>query len=323
MSLLIFTAPPGWGKTQKIIEWHQENEASIVYISPLRALTDEFHKRCHGLKRVYRPIDTNNWQTYFKCNKNSLLIVTAEELNEERCDLVINKRALFIIDEIHLFYYWGESFRFKIFELWMKLAAHDCDVVVMTATMEIMLKQKILQDALCNFNEIYQFDQGLNQFQNNPHQALCYPKQKWIHSEIQCQLKKPQTYPILVFVAYRSQVERWLSWADKNSIRAIGCVGGEAKTFTENIGREKWQLIVATSVLSHGVNLPVVSHVFLTYSIEVTEFWYQMAGRGGRRGETFTLHHMNKKLRGQWSSVVPLYLKYLKNRCFQSMNSML
>jgi len=322
MGLLLLTAPPGWGKTQKIIDWHQQNECSIVYISPLRALTNEFEKRCISLERVLRPKKSEDWMVFFKSKKNMLLIVTAEQLTEQKLQELQSKRILYVIDEIHLFYYWGESFRHRLLEIWMGLASEDNCIVAMTATIEKALYDKLIHEAFNNFEQVYHVDQGRNQFQTLPAKVVQYPQKKWMNAEIKAQLRTKRSKPLLVFVSYRSSVELWLSWAQKNSIRAIGCVGGQAQIFSEHIENHQWQLIVATSVLSHGVNLPSVAEVFITYPIELTEFWYQMAGRGGRRGEQFKLHHMNKERDKKWSHVPLLYFKYLKNRCFQSLNSM-
>ncbi|PIP95784.1 MAG: hypothetical protein COW00_02615 [Bdellovibrio sp. CG12_big_fil_rev_8_21_14_0_65_39_13] len=323
MGLLLLTAPPGWGKTQKIIEWHQQDDCSLVYISPLRALTDEFEKRCQKIDRVLRLKNQNDWNVFLKTSKNLLLIVTAEQLTDQKLQALQSKRILYVIDEIHLFYYWGESFRYRLLEIWMCLASEDRCVVAMTATIEKELFKKLKKDAFNNFLNVYFIDQGKNQFQTSPKKIVQYPVQKWMNAEIKAQLKIKRSKPLLVFVSYRSNVEQWLSWAQRNSIRAIGCVGGQAQSFSENIDSHQWQLIVATSVLSHGVNLPSVAEVFITYPIEVAEFWYQMAGRGGRRGEQFKLHHLNKERDKNWSQIPILYFKYLKNRCFQSLNSMI
>lgn len=325
MSIILFLAPTGWGKTQKIIEWHQQRQMPIVYLSPLRALCEEFRHRVKDEKNVFSMDETFDFEKIVENKRSFLLISTFEKLGLQKLEFLISTNALFILDEFHLIYLWGQTFRPLLFEMWMSLISANADVIAMTATLSKELRQQVQLDLHRNDEDIYLFDQGVNLLKQNPHQQFIYPARKWLQAELISALKKSHR-TILLFVPYRSEVHGWLKWAERNGISAIGCVGGEANRFSSLVHEAKWKLIVATSVISHGVNLPSVESIFISYEINDFEFWNQMVGRGGRRGDNFNLHHMNiqnlsKKQRVKhWSW---LYLKYIKNRCFQSVSTML
>ena len=77
----------------------------------------------------------------------------------------------------------------------------------------------------------------------------------------------------------------------------LGCKGGEVSLFLEKLYEFKdLQCICTTSALSHGVNLGIVRGVFFTYPVENRDFWFQMVGRGGRRGEKFEFFGFNSFL---------------------------
>jgi superfamily II DNA or RNA helicase len=77
---------------------------------------------------------------------------------------------------------------------------------------------------------------------------------------------------------------------------ALGCRGGETEGFQQQLLEEKKNnhtgslFIIATSCLSHGINLPSITNVIILYPEHQEEILYQMLGRGGRRGEDYTVH---------------------------------
>ncbi|GAB4016520.1 MAG: hypothetical protein Fur0010_16360 [Bdellovibrio sp.] len=322
MSFLLFLAPTGWGKTQKIIEWHREREETIVYLSPLRALCDEFKMRVKDERRVFSFSENEEFD---RLPPKSLVIATFEKLGLHRLEILIEKKCLFILDEFHLVYLWGDSFRPLLFEMWMCLATQQAQVIGMTATLSSELRERICLDLENNFTESYCFDQGVNLLKKNPKTISIYPNKKWLNCELMTSMKKRKK-PVLLFVAYRQEVEGWLQWARNRGIAAIGCVGGEAHRFSSLVHSGQWQLIVATTVISHGVNLPSVEAVFISFFLHDREFWTQMVGRAGRRGEVFELHHMNYQelsRRKRWTHWSQLYLRFIRNSCFQKIAAMI
>ena len=73
--------------------------------------------------------------------------------------------------------------------------------------------------------------------------------------------------------------------------RALGCRAGELEEFYQGLKRasKPLRLIVSTEVLSHGVNLPQIGFVVISYRPVNKEMWFQMVGRGGRFGSDYFL----------------------------------
>src|SRR5690606_19935773 len=81
----------------------------------------------------------------------------------------------------------------------------------------------------------------------------------------------------LLFCKYREEVATWVDFFNALDIGALGCVGGEASLFQQRLEQNpNVRVIVATSVLSHGVNLPQIGAVFITYPLKNRDFWIQM-----------------------------------------------
>ena len=62
---------------------------------------------------------------------------------------------------------------------------------------------------------------------------------------------------------------------------------------SKKINIEELDFIIATSVVSHGVNLPSIGRVIFLYRVQNTAHYIQMLGRGGRRGESVQYHVLN------------------------------
>src|SRR5690606_2006907 len=101
---------------------------------------------------------------------------------------------------------------------------------------------------------------------------------------------------ILLFCKYRSEVEEYTKkYSQKYSL--LSCVGGETKDFSLSLANSEAapKLIIATTCLSHGVNLPLIARIYFTYLVEDLDFYTQMVGRGGRKGEVFEVHCLEKE----------------------------
>ena len=61
----------------------------------------------------------------------------------------------------------------------------------------------------------------------------------------------------------------------------------------KNSPNVRLDLIVATTAISHGVNLPEIHRIYFAYPFKNRDFWIQMVGRGGRKGECFQVHTMD------------------------------
>ncbi len=254
--LLLLTSPPASGKTFWIRSFAEASEKEILVISPLRALADEC--RIH-------------W-------KEKIQVMTPEEwmLKKIIPDVVI-------FDEFHLLYYWGDSFRPVLWDVFLTLSLEAKLVIGLTATLSENMREEVglLSDG---FEEILWKDFGNQELKNKPEIYLRL-NQNLIQDFL---IHLPVKGTTLVFCEFREEVLEWEKKLGKRGHTVWTCRGGEAGAFGERVRRENPpDFIICTTVLSHGVNLPEIERVFLMYPVENKDFWIQMVARGGRKGEAF------------------------------------
>ncbi len=274
-NLIILISPPATGKTF----WIRHYAAAIfprtmLVLSPLRALADE----CRD---------------HFPSN---VQVMTPEEwcLKKAFPDVVI-------FDEFHLNFYWGDSFRPLMWEVFFDLSSIAELTICLSATVGQKMKDEIsLMKA--NFDEILWLDFGNQKLKNRPCRYFKAPGKQWIRN-LMIQSKKGETN--LVFCAFREEVHKVGMDLREQGYSVWTCVGGGAKEFAIKVKTlPPPDFIVATSVLSHGVNLPVLKKIFMLYEIENIDFWIQMVARGGRRGEKFEVFALEKPVGLRWNKVI-------------------
>lgn len=268
--LLIFTSPPASGKTFWIKNFAAECEEKILVISPLRALADECRK---------------NWG-------EDIFVMTPEEwlVKRERAQLVI-------FDEFHLLGYWGNTFRPVMWDVFEELSLEAELVIGLTATLSEEWKNEV-KKLSAGFSEIHWQDNGNQTLKNLPHQ---YFKLSRNFLE-KCVLHLHPKGTSLLFCEFREEVGEWERKLKKHGYSVWGCRGGEAAEFSLKVGTEAPpDFIVATTVLSHGVNLPSIRRVFFLYPVGNIDFWIQMTARGGRGGEEFEVFALEPPHGLRWS----------------------
>ncbi len=285
----IITAPPGWGKTYKLLSAIKSVRRTVIFIFPLRALCDEVY--LSALRKKIDVINIRSRKDYelLSANKFQLVLMTPEVYWENHD---WNEYTV-IFDEFHLFYYWGESFRERMLEVYREVLTNNNPVIFLTATLGENLKDRLVEELENNYENIYQLDVGNQQLKNPPERTYWYPKllRNWMVDDF-CYSDKTET--ALIFCQFRNQVKVLEDKLTLLGFRVLSCVGGEADVFIsklQNIG--KLDFIIATSVVSHGVNLPQISNIYLTYPVENIDFYLQMLGRGGREGNSFNIHIFN------------------------------
>jgi superfamily II DNA helicase RecQ len=286
---LILTAPPGWGKTYKLLKAIKSSSRRVVFIFPLRALCDEVY-----LKALEFKIPTINLRAQ-KDNElisegNYDLIVATPEL-VRFSNMLVDR--IFILDEFHLFYYWGDSFRERMQEVYMELTSYSVPVVFLTATLGDELKARLVTELELNYENIYQINMGNQKLKNYPKKIYFYPKSyiTWMKDDYKYSKKKGTS---LIFCKYREEVKKISAELRSMGNCVLSCVGGEAQEFVNILNtQDEIDYIVATSVISHGVNLPNIQNLYFTYKVENLDFYLQMVGRGGRAGENFNIHVQN------------------------------
>jgi len=273
--LLILTAPPASGKTYLISKLVQDLDQSFLVISPLRALANE----C-----------LSKWGS-------ACAVMTPEEWLKKR-----KVAQILILDEFHLNFYWGDTFRPQMWEAFYEMVQGAELVILLTATLTQEMTNEIKQYN-CQFDRIIWADYGNQQLRNKPLRYYKASSVRWIENYL-LNLTHA-TSGNLIFCAYRSEVVKWEKLLKARGFTVWTCVGGEASLFSLKVQSEKPpQFIVATTVLSHGVNLPNISRIFFLYQVKNLDFWIQMVARGGRRGETFEVFALENPVGIKWNKLL-------------------
>lgn len=270
---LILTAPPASGKTYWIERFHAAlNGQSLLVVSPLRALADECKVK---------------WN-------EAITVVTPEEweIKKDHYDVII-------FDEFHLFFYWGDSFRPRMWEAFYGLSVHAKLVVALTATLPLNFQQE-LELFSVHFSSVIWIDNGNQKLKTTPSHYRKSPSKAWMKKAIEL-FHEPHSVD-LIFCAYRQEVFQWQAHLERQGFSVCTCVGGEAKEMKYKLAlNPRPDFIVATTVLSHGVNLPEIKTVYLTYKIANADFWIQMVARGGRRGEAHDVFALENPSGIKWN----------------------
>ena len=124
----------------------------------------------------------------------------------------------------------------------------------------------------------------------------------------------------LIFCPYRQEVFQFAQRLEEEGFKVLKCIGGETMTFGLQLSLcPKPDFIISTSALSHGVNLPQISMVYISYELNNYDFWIQMIGRAGRRGEDFRVFTQDWKplnIKQKLYSIVYLLFMKLKNMIY-------
>ena len=255
---LILTSPPASGKTYWIQNFARAFTGRILVISPLKALALELNEKWGGQILVQTP------ESYI--------------LNPEVCEVVI-------FDEWHLFFYWGETFREQMWEAFYQLAEHTALCVGLTATLNKEIQERM--NHWGHFERILWVDHGNHQLKYRPEQLVRLPSEAFHHSLIRHSVPHKTQ---IIFCEFRQEVEEWVERLSALGWVTLGCVGGETASFVEKLKQRTPHFIVATTCLSHGVNLPTIDVVHFFYEVKNLDFWIQMLARGGRDGSSFIVY---------------------------------
>lgn len=310
----LLTAPVASGKTRAVVEFYTEHDFKIVYLSPLRALANEVYVNLEkrGQKNIYLAggeLSLLECQEKFIEHKKSFLITTAELLSEEFLEELSNQeqRVLFVIDEFHLFYYWGTDFRPILHERLLAILNFYFPVLAVTATMDELVMSMMKKD-LAYYQDFWiHLDYGNHQLHRKPGRTLSFNglKPQYIQKAFWREIRQKKDADIfLYFCAYRGQVDEMVARTNRLGFKALGCVGGEVERFLSEVEENQGKIdcIFSTTTLSHGVNLPEIKKVFIDYEVKNYDFWLQMIGRGGRQGSDYEVYtsdsfHTTKKQR--------------------------
>ena len=120
-------SPPASGKTSfllYLLDHYNDDVYQWIFISPLKALADEFANRLR--------------------DQDQILVLTAEKLKSDKYQYLFHcEKTIFIIDEFHLFYQWGFSFRQALLDIWYQVSISRGHVLALTATLESTLINEV------------------------------------------------------------------------------------------------------------------------------------------------------------------------------------
>ncbi|MBT3585453.1 MAG: DEAD/DEAH box helicase [Halobacteriovoraceae bacterium] len=314
----LLLAPPAWGKTSMLLELFQQKSARLLFVSPLRALAAETRDRFRAQSGVFyleSGVDPLPQWRQFLQSQQGVMIATPEKIPQTViCQLAaLEDKPIIIWDEFHLVFSWGWDFRPLLWERYMGLANSGCTFLGMSATMTNQNLENFRQHSLQAFDSMTVINLGNLKFKNEPSEYHFFGSgQKRILERVFIAHAEVTVGTILYFCRTRREVAEWLEWSQYRGLKAIGAVGGEVDSFRAQLAlNPKPQVIFATSVLGHGVNLPTVAKVFISYKVASLDFWLQMASRGGRRGETFILYSMNSHGLKRWQAYWQRFKKTL------------
>lgn len=242
--------------------------------------------------RTLRRRNDQAWENFAK-RPSGILVATPETLPRVLPKEVLRKCFL-VLDEFHLFLDWGADFRPLLREQFYAWTEQGISILALSATIESHHQGEIHGWFNHSFNMVFQINVGNMRFKHPPTKAHCYTRVQQLKRRLVWEARKKNNSGI-IFCHTRAQVYDWNLWFKRRGIKSLGCVGGEVERFRQELakaGEVNW--IVTTSALSHGVNLPSFKHVFIAYRPDSRSMWLQMAARGGRRGEGFILHTLDK-----------------------------
>lgn len=305
-SFLLFIAPPAWGKTRLIHQLLEDCTQLIVYISPLRALLEEFQSN-FSANEIIRVKGKDNSKELINKAKSFQIKIVMGTVEVIRSGLLIGLskiRPLFVIlDEFHLFYRWGFDFRPQLWDLILDLGTMSIPTLGLTATCDDQGMDIIKNQIPLGFEESYILTIANLTLKNKPKKIFDLDLLQSLHLEnfLAFELMaKPKDKTLLVFAQYRNEVKELQQKWTALGFSCLGCLGGEVMDFCKKLAEKgpRPDIIFATSALSHGVNLPPLHAIFINYELNDKEFWIQMVGRGGRKGEAYLLYHVTRHLPG-------------------------
>lgn len=308
--LHVEVAPTASGKTTKMSQWALESEHDlIVFVAPLRSICMEFSNKM-GSDAVFLSKEKFNKTSTFP----RFLVLSAESIDEDFFIFLKSRTVcpLIVLDEIHLFYLWGESFRFMLKEFLYLAYDNEVPILALTATLSKKVERTIFVEQKISGRNFSINRNGNKSIKRLPHFWIEYPT-KHREKMIKKLILLARNERVLLFCQYKREVEIYTKKLKESGLNVFGYIGGKIDHLEQELTGFNTGVIVATTVLSHGVNLPSLAHLFISYIPDSEEFFWQMVGRAGRKGESynlFLLGHSGKRYPIQNHFEISLFALY-------------
>ncbi|MBT3235978.1 MAG: hypothetical protein HN353_08505 [Bdellovibrionales bacterium] len=301
MSFTLLLAPPAWGKGHLILELAKSGRTAF-YLAPLQAIGAEFATSAtrHGLATVQICSSDDSLDNLDRLAKGGVIICDVEQFSSRVLEwLELRAQApLIVLDELHLFLYWGVTFRPKLLEIYQDVMVSSVPVFALSASfIKGQLKELKRDFALVTRIPLI-IDLGNMKLEHLPTRQFRY--YHWMRGRFNryfyYHLASKRSGTTLYFCRYRQQVARLVEYYQSIGHQVVGCVGGQGREFQQHLSQMDGapDCIFATTALSHGVNLPPISDIFISYPVENPAMLLQMVGRGGRKKDSYNLYSFNQ-----------------------------
>lgn len=287
----IIIAPTGWGKTSLVFDLCKRDK--VVFISPLRIIAEEVYDRAKKTLNTFYLKNSEDVLAFCR-SKRGLLVTTVEKVLQFQ-ELLYGRELLFVLDEFHLFWLW-QSFRPSLEEILMGVCSHSERLMALSAT----FGPELIERAGGYFHGHYIKQHVIDLSKSQPSKKVLRDRCTFYLSKKR--FLKMASFIIqrdginsLYFVRSRKEVDFVGEYFRRQGLNVLTCKGGQVGQFYEELTKACSPfVIVSTSALSHGANLPVLRNVFISYSVSASEMFYQMKGRGGRDNKGFSFYHRNQ-----------------------------
>lgn len=308
-SFTLLLAPPAWGKTRLIFSIFAEQRRPIFFVAPLKAVAWQFYQSAREENfPAYFPQSRGEVQQLwpkFRQETAAFWVITLERLAEFMLEGYCSSTPslfpaasllpLIVLDEFHLYYQWGDDFRPIMWEKAMLCGNSGLPILGLSGTMAQTYLARWQEDFKEVCHPLTVLNLGNFALKFWPQKITIFPrasraafKRRWL-AEVLAAQSRQRPFTFLYFCPYREEVDNWLDFCQRWHIKALGCVGGKVDQFMEHLALARPECIFSTIALGHGVNLPPLDQIYLGLSLPTAASWWQMVGRGGRRGENYQL----------------------------------